>query len=71
MLQAPRGLTARQIAAARRDLDRMVRGLPGDVVLTLASLDLLAEQGNEIAARLFAREVERLGLTKVFYSFRV
>lgn len=70
MVQAPRGLSASQIANVRRDMDRVVNGLPGDVFMALDMLRLLADQGNVLAADLFDQEVEKLGLTKKFTSFR-
>lgn len=68
MLQAPPNLTPRQLANVRRDLDRRVRGLPGDVFMALDALRLLADQGNTIAADLFDMECRRLGLTSASFS---
>lgn len=48
--------------AQRREWDRRIAGVPGDILLTLESLRLLADQGNRIAAWLWEREVKRLGL---------
>ncbi len=70
MLQAPADLTARQIAAVRRDLERVVDGLPGDVFMTLDALRLLADQGNQLAADVFDHESRRLGLTRPLVSYR-
>lgn len=70
MLQAPKDLAPSQLARIRRDLDHVVNGLPGDVFMSLDALRLLAEQGNDVAARLFFHECQRLGLTTRTYSFR-
>ena len=70
MLQAPRDLTPSQIAAVRRDLDRVVRGLPADVFMALDAMRLLAEQGNAVAADIFDYESRRLGLTRPLTSYR-
>lgn len=68
MLQAPQGMTPDQIIRTRRDLDRVVDGLPGDVFMALDALRLLADQGSEIAKLLFDSESERLGLTRPFFT---
>lgn len=70
MVQAPIGLTPNQLRAIRRDMDKRVRGLPGDVLMALDALRLHADQGNRVAKWLFNREVERLGLTTTFTSYR-
>lgn len=62
MLQLPKGLSLASLAEARHALDRKVEGLPGDVVLALGSVLLLAEQGNRVAAKLFVDECVRLGI---------
>jgi hypothetical protein len=70
MAKAPADLSPRQIAAVRHDFDRKVRGLPGDVVMALDSLRMLAEQGNIVAADLFDSESAKLGLTRPTTSYR-
>lgn len=62
MLQAPTGLTPRQIANVARDLDSRIRTLPPGAFMALHSLMLLADQGNRIASHLFRYECARLGL---------
>lgn len=62
MAQAPRGLSIRAIAQTRRLYDRAIAGLPGDVVMALDSLALLAEQGNEVAKVMLEDECKRLGI---------
>lgn len=70
MLQLPpAALTERQKAEIRADMNRVVMGLPGDVFMALDALRLLAEQGNDVAADLFATECDKLGLTKKFFSY--
>lgn len=66
MLQAPRGLTTKQIANVARDLDRRVRGLPPGAFMALDALRLLADGGNDFAAYLLELESEKLGLTQPF-----
>lgn len=56
-------------AADVREFERMrqrrrIEGLPLDVLLTLESLKLLAEQGNRTAAALYASERIRLGIDR-------
>lgn len=68
MLQAPAGIPPSRLAAVRRDLDRRVMGLPGDVFMALDALRLLADQGSAIAADLFDSECKRLGLTRPHFS---
>jgi len=41
---------------------RRISGLPGDVFLTLAALQDLAESGNRIAAQMWESECKRLGI---------
>lgn len=43
---------------------RRVEGIPLDVLLTLESLRQLGEQGNEIAARIYELERDRLGIDR-------
>jgi hypothetical protein len=70
MLQLPpSSLTERQKAEVRADMNRVIMGMPGDVFMALDALRLLAEQGNVVAADLFAHECDRLGLTKKFFSY--
>jgi hypothetical protein len=64
MLQGPKGLNEREIAAWRRGLEQTFNGIPGDVLFTLDSLRLLADQGNKVAATLFDAESDRLGFTR-------
>jgi hypothetical protein len=63
MLQAPRGLTPKQIKNVAEDLDRRVRGLPPGAFMALDALRLLADGGNDFAAYMLELETERLGLT--------
>jgi hypothetical protein len=70
MLQLPAGVPPRELASVRRDMDRVVKGLPGDVFMALDALRLLADQGNAIAADLFDVESRRLGLTRPLTSYR-
>lgn len=70
MLQLPAGVPPRELAAVRRDMDRVVKGLPGDVFMALDALRLLADQGSAIAADLFDSECRRLGLTRPLFSYR-
>lgn len=63
MLQAPAGLTARQIRNVANDLDRRIKGLPPGAFMALDALRLLADGGNDLAAYLLEFETERLGLT--------
>lgn len=70
MLQAPQGLTTKQIANVARDLDRRITGLPPGAFMALDALRLLADAGNTIAADLFDYESRRLGLTRPFYGPR-
>lgn len=70
MLQLPKDASPREIARVRRDLDRAVDGLPGDVFMALDALRLLADQGSPLAKLLFDRESERLGLTRPMFSYR-
>lgn len=44
------------------DFDRRINGLPGDVLLALESLRMLADQGNRMATLLYEKECKRLGL---------
>ena len=46
----------------QRDFDKRISGLPGDVLLTLESIRLLADQGNRIAEWLYVRECKKLGI---------
>lgn len=69
MLQLPTGIGPRELASVRRDMDRVISGLPGDVFMALDALRLLADQGNVIAADLFDSECRRLGLTRPSFSF--
>ncbi len=64
MLQKPAGMSERELAAWRRGIEGVFNGIPGDVLFTLDSLRLLAEQGNRVAADLFDYESERLGFTR-------
>jgi len=66
MLQAPRNLTAKQIANVARDLNNRVKSLPEGAFMALTGLGLLADQGNKVADLLFRSESERLGLTEPF-----
>lgn len=68
MLQVPVGIPLAEMASVRRDLDRRVLGLPGDVFMALDALRLLADQGSAIAADLFDSECKRLGLTRPHFS---
>lgn len=70
MLQAPAGLTPKQIANVARDLDSRVRGLPPGAFMALDALRLLADAGNRVADYLFDQESERLGLTRPFHTYR-
>lgn len=70
LLQLPGDATPEEIARVRREMDRVVMGLPGDVFMALDALRLLAEQGSEIAKLLFDAESERLGLTRPMHSYR-
>jgi len=63
MLQAPAGLTPRQVKNVADDLDRRIRGLPPGAFMALDALRLLADGGNDLAAYMFEMETERLGLT--------
>ena len=69
MLQAPQGLTPKQIANVARDLDRRIRGLPPGAFMALDALRLLADQGNSTAAWLLELESKKLGLTQPFASY--
>jgi hypothetical protein len=69
MLQAPVGLTPRQIANVARDLDRRVLGLPPGAFMALDALRLLADGGNQMAQALLLDESEALGLTVPFRSY--
>jgi len=64
MLQGPANATPTEIAAHQRTIEGFLNGLPGDVLFTLDSLRLLADQGNEVAEYLLDRETQRLGLTR-------
>lgn len=66
MLQAPTGLTEKQIKAIAKDLDSRIEGLPPGAFMALDSLRLLADQGNSFAGWLFDHESEKLGLTRPF-----
>lgn len=66
MLQAPTGLTPRQIENIRHDLDARVAGLDQGAFMALDALRLLADQGNEVAKILFDEESAKLGLTRPF-----
>lgn len=70
MLQLPAGASLAEIVRVRRDMDRVVNGLPGDVFMALDALRLLADQGSPIAKWLFDSECEKLGLTRPMFSFR-
>jgi hypothetical protein len=70
MVQAPVGLTEKQLRQARREINRSVNGLPGDVFMALDALRMLADQGNTVAKDLFEQESNRLGLTRPLHSFR-
>lgn len=70
MVQAPPGLTPKQLARWRGDLERRVNGIPSDVLFTLESIRFLAEQGNEVAKALYQDECEKLGLSGRTYSVR-
>lgn len=70
MVQAPEGLTTKQLANVRRDLDRTVEGMPGDVFMALDALRYLADAGNEVAKALFDSECAKLGLTRPFTTYR-
>ena len=65
MVQAPPGLTPRQLKSAAAFMDRAVKGLPGDVFMALDALRLLADQGNETAKHVFDEECAKLGLDTV------
>lgn len=69
MVQAPTGLTPKQIRNVARDLDRRIRGLPPGAFMCLDALRLLAEQGNAFAADVLDIESRNLGLTKPFASY--
>lgn len=69
MLQAPTGLTPRQVKAVADDLDKRIKGLPPGAFMALDALRLLAEQGNLVADTLFDQESARLGLTRPFSSY--
>jgi hypothetical protein len=62
MAQAPTGLPPAELARTRRYFDKAIRGLPGDVVMSLDALALLAEQGNNVAKRLLEDECKRMGI---------
>lgn len=64
MLQQPVDQTPEQLAEYGRFLARKFNDIPGDVLITLDALRLLADQGNRVARDLFDDEVERLGLTR-------
>lgn len=68
MLQAPKGLTPRQIKNIADDLDRRVKGLPPGAFMALDALRLLADGGNKVADTLFDSECAKLGLTRPFQS---
>lgn len=70
MLQLPADASPRELARVRRDMDRVVGGLPGDVFMALDALRLLADQGSPIAKLLFDSECEKLGLTRPMFSYR-
>lgn len=67
MLQAPTTATPAQLAEFRRFLDQKFNGIPGDVLITLDAIRLLADQGNLVARDLFDSEVERLGMTRATF----
>lgn len=69
MLQLPGDVPPRELARVRREMDKVVMGMPGDVFMSLDALRLLADQGNKIAQHMFELECRRLGLTERFYSF--
>ena len=69
MLQAPKGLTPKQIANVARDLDSRIQGLPPGAFMALDALRLLAEQGNGFAEDLLEIESRDLGLTRPFASY--
>jgi hypothetical protein len=69
MVQAPKNLSPSQLAVVRRDMDRRVKGLPGDVFMALDALRMHADQGNRVAREVFENECEKLGLTTTFFSF--
>lgn len=69
MLQAPEGLTPKQIKNVADDLDRRIRGLPPGAFMALDSLRLLADQGNSFATYLLEYESKRLGLTEPFVTY--
>lgn len=64
MLQAPKHQTEAERAAFVRSMNSRVNNLPADVLFTLKAIQLLADQGNKVAAALFDEESERLGLTR-------
>lgn len=69
MLQAPEGLTPRQIKNVANDLDRRIRGLPPGAFMALDALRLLADQGNSFATYMLELESKKLGLTEPFASY--
>lgn len=70
MLQLPNGVSPREVARVRADLDRRVQGMPGDVFMALDAIRLLADQGNAVAKDLFDSECAKLGLTRPMFSYR-
>lgn len=69
MLQGPKNLSPAEVAAFRAGIHKLFNGIPGDILFTLDSLRLLADQGNAVAADLFDSEVKRLGLTRARHFF--
>lgn len=52
-----------------RATKRKIEGLGQDQLMALEALDLLAEQGNEVAKFLLVQERKNLGIDRRHYSF--
>jgi len=63
MLQPPEAMADVRAYARWKAATRRVHDLPADVLMTLESLVLLAEQGNEVAAELYFDQCADLGIT--------
>jgi hypothetical protein len=62
MVQKPPDAVAQETFAELMRMRQTIENIPVDVLFTLEAIRTLAEQGNEVAKRLYWKERERLGI---------